>query len=85
MVLGMARKLNQDGVGLRSVGAAWLNRPGMDSQYKAFTQGRFNNMTVEEAMRSTFSGKLAHQFGFTEMSVWEPDPGVYIVRFERPS
>ena len=85
MILGLAQRLNADGYGVREITGSWINQPGVDSQHARFTQARNSGQGDTDAAMSTFFGKVARIFGFTDVRVMTTDTGDLHVRFKPPS
>jgi len=90
MMLGLAKKLNEDGCGIKQIRGEWVNQPGVDSQYKQYREGIDSEMSPRDAAMGTFFGKVALMFGFTDVEV-TPSPedaspaDDFQVTFKRPT
>jgi hypothetical protein len=84
MVLGVAKKLDEDAFGVREIVATWMNRGGIDREHAQYAQAILGGKSVDEAMAATFSGKVASMFGFTRFEVTQTPSKDYTVKFSRP-
>ena len=76
-------RLNQDGIQVNSIRGAWLQ--GTDSvNYSQYTQGIANGLAPEQAALNTWTGKLAQQYGYTQVQSVEQSSGNIYALFARP-
>jgi hypothetical protein len=84
MVLGLAQAINRDGVGVKEIVGVWGQGEGLDSQHAIYCAARAAGRSEQQAAMSTFFGKVARMFGFTDVQVGSTPTGDFNVTFKRP-